>query len=295
VVTAFLSYYSGRRALPWWSVVAEAPGRLATWALSGIPGATAAPLGGGATSLGAAFLVGATLAAAPATGERSGSEKASAGIAAVAAGGGPARDRREPRGASAGPDLQRASGPAAGERNAQRRSPGSGRTDAERRLRRGRSGVVPVGEDVAVVRPRGDTVAGQEAPGGGRNAGGGGSGGGDRALKLPEAANTKPADTTKAGAGDDAERPSRGSVPPVVAEPDGGPAVEQPRAEAPTVKVEVPKVELPKVTVPNVELPRVETPPVELEVELPPVEVPKLLPKVQLPKVEVKVPPLRLP
>ena len=39
VVAAFLSYYSGRRALPWWSAVAEAPGRLAAWALSGIQGA----------------------------------------------------------------------------------------------------------------------------------------------------------------------------------------------------------------------------------------------------------------
>jgi putative nucleotidyltransferase with HDIG domain len=296
VVTAFLSYYSGRRALPWWSVVAEAPGRLATWALSGIQGATAAPLGSGATSLGAAFLVGATLAGPPATGEHSRSEKATAGVAPVAASGGPARDRPEARGASAGPGLEGASRPVGGERNGPLRSSGGGRRGGERRLRSGHSDVAPAGEEVTAVRPQRDTVSGEEAPGRGGNAGGGGSGGGDRALKLPDAASTKPADTTKADAGDDAERPTRVSLPRVVVGPDDdGPAVEQPRTEAPTVKVEVPKVELPKVTVPNVELPKVETPPLEVQVELPAVEVPKVLPKVQLPKVEVRVPPLRLP
>ncbi|MGH2821778.1 MAG: HD-GYP domain-containing protein, partial [Thermoleophilaceae bacterium] len=49
VVAAFLSYYSGRRVLPWWSAVAAAPSRLAGWLMSGIQGATAAPLGGAAS------------------------------------------------------------------------------------------------------------------------------------------------------------------------------------------------------------------------------------------------------
>src|ERR687896_527629 len=117
VVAAFLSYYSGRRARPWWSAVAEAPGRLAAWALSAIQGATAAPLGGGLTSLGAAFLVGATLAGSPATGEASRPLKASADTAPAAAGGGSAPDRSGPGNGSGGP---RGAVPAAGEGDAPR-------------------------------------------------------------------------------------------------------------------------------------------------------------------------------
>src|SRR5918999_1140355 len=82
VVAAFLSYYSGRRALPWWSAVAA--------------------LGGGLTSLGAAFLVGATLAGSPATGEASRPLKASADTAPAAAGGGSAPDRSGPGNGSGG-------------------------------------------------------------------------------------------------------------------------------------------------------------------------------------------------
>ena len=283
-VAAFLSYYSGRRALPWWSAVAAAPGRLATWALSGIQGATAAPLGSGAASLGAAFLVGATLAGSPATGEASRSVKASADVAPVAASGGSAPDRREPRGASggSGPGV---SEPTNAERNASRRSPRGGRVRGERPLRWRAAGLAPAGEEAAGVQSHGDTVSG------GR--------GGDRTLKVPDGTASKPADTTKSDAGhggDEADRPTRVSVPPVVeGADDHGPVAEQPRVDVPKVKVEVPKVELPKVTVPNVELPKVETPPVDVQVELPPVEVPKVLPKVQVPKVEVKVPGLRLP
>jgi putative nucleotidyltransferase with HDIG domain len=286
VVGAFLSYYSGRRALPWWSAVAEAPGRLATWALSGIQGATAAPLGGGATSLGAAFLVGATLAGAPATGEASRSVKASADVAPAAASGGSAPGRQGPRDASgaAGPGASETVGD---EGDAPRRESRGGRERGERLLRAGPEGGAPA-EEAAEVRSHAGT-----------DSGGGGSGAGDRALELPDVA-TKPADTKQADTyerdDDDADRPTRVSDPPKVDLPhDDGPDLEQPRAEVPKVKVEVPQAELPRVTVPGVEVPRVELPPVEVEVELPPVEVPKALPKVQLPKVEVKVPPLRLP
>jgi putative nucleotidyltransferase with HDIG domain len=297
VVGAFLSYYSGRRALPWWSAVAEAPGRLATWALSGIQGATAAPLGGGATSLGAAFLVGATLGGAPEPGDATRSMKASADVAPVAAGGGPSPDGGEPRGSSRGPGSPGAGGRGA---NPQRRSPNGGRAGGVRRL----SGA-PAGDEVSEARPRGGTTPGGEGrsdvgAGGGGDAGGGGSSGGDsgagnRALEVPDASAARPAGATKADSDDDAQRPTRVPVPEAGKPDGGGPAAEQPRAEAPTVRVEVPKVDLPKVTVPNVQLPKVETPPVEVRVELPPVEVPKVLPKVQLPKVEVKLPGLRLP
>jgi putative nucleotidyltransferase with HDIG domain len=84
VVAAFLSYYSGRRALPWWSAVAEAPSRLASWMLGGMPGATAAPLGGGVISLGAAFLVGALLAGSPAQGEAAATPRAASDVSPAA-------------------------------------------------------------------------------------------------------------------------------------------------------------------------------------------------------------------
>jgi putative nucleotidyltransferase with HDIG domain len=298
VVAAFLSYYSGRRALPWWSAVAEAPGRLATWALSGIQGATAAPLGGGVTSLGAAFLVGATLAGTPAAGEASRSMKASADVAPAAASGGSAPDRRESRGTSG------ASGPGASESarvegNAPQRPARGGRERGERRLRSGPAGGAPAGDEAAEVRSHGGADSGGGGSSNGGDTGSAGSGGGDRALKLPDAAAQKPTTTTQADADerdDDADRPSRVTDPPKVdVSDDDGPDPDRPRAEGPNVKVEVPKVELPKVTVPGVEVPKVELPPVEVQVELPPVEIPKVLPKVQLPKVEVKVPRLRLP
>src|ERR671914_1856244 len=144
VVAAFLSYYSGRRALPWWSAVAAAPGRLAAWALSAIQGATAAPLGGGATSLGAAFLVGATLAGPPATGEASRPLKASADGALAAAGGGSAPDRGGPGDGSGGP---RGAGPVADEGNAPRATRG-GRAGGGRALMRAPTSGAPSGDEV---------------------------------------------------------------------------------------------------------------------------------------------------
>jgi hypothetical protein len=273
VVTAFISYYSGRRALPLWSAVAEAPGRLATWALSGIQGATAAPLGGGATSLGAAFLVGATLAGSPAMGEAPRSVRASADVAPAAASGGPARDGRAPR------DVNVAAGPGASEAlgdegEAPRRQSNGDRGRGERLLKGGVTGEAPAGEQAAD-----ESQGGTETAAGG--SGGGETGGGDRGLELPDVA-TRPADTTKADTGDrddDADRPIRVTdTPKVDLSGDDVPKLDQPRVELPDVKVEVPKVELPKVSVPGVEVPRVELPPVEVQVELPPVEVPKVLP-----------------
>ncbi len=282
VVAAFLSYYSGSRALPWWSAVAAAPGRLATWALTGIQGATAAPFGGGATSLGAAFLVGATLAGSPATGEASRSEKASADVAPAAASGGSAPDRPGPRDGS-GASASGGSEPVGAGGNAPRGESRGGRGRGERLLRGALAGGGPAGDEAAAGRS-------QAGAGSGR----GGSAVGDRALRGVA---TTPTGSTLDNAGHGgADRPTRVSDSPRVDLPDDdGPGVLQPKVEVPDVKVEVPKVQLPKVTVPGVEVPKVEVPPVEVEVELPPVEVPKVLPKVELPKVEVKVPGVRLP
>lgn len=255
VVAAFLSYYSGRRALPWWSAVAAAPGRLAAWALSAIQGATAAPLGGGLTSLGAAFLVGATLAGSPATGEASRPLKASADTAPAAAGGGSAPDRSGPGNGSGGP---RGAVPVADEGNAPRAT-------------RGRR---------AVMR--------------GSGGGSGDAGGGDRALRLPDAAVQRPSTTTQADAPAERPARVIG-LPKIDGGHADTPDTGEPRVDVPMVKIEVPEVDLPKVNLPGVEVPKAELPPVEVEVELPPVEVPKVLPKVQLPPVEVKLPGLRLP
>jgi putative nucleotidyltransferase with HDIG domain len=282
VVAAFLSYYSGRRVLPWWSAVAEAPGRLAAWALSGLQGATAAPLGGGAASLGAAFLVGASLAGTPATGEAARSVNASADVAPAAAGGGSGPGSETPSGGGetgAGGDGSSDQGG-----DGSRRSQDGGRPEGERLLR---SAPAKAGE-----QPR--QSHGGTAPGGsGGGAPGGGEVAGERALELPRVATprlaTKPAD---ADGDDDSDRPARVDVPDVDVDDDG--SDDRPKLETPRIEVDTPnlKVEVPEV---KVDLPKVEVPPVEVEVELPPVEVPKVLPKVQLPKVEVKLPRLRLP
>jgi putative nucleotidyltransferase with HDIG domain len=254
VVVAFLSYYSGRRALPWWSAVAEAPGRLATWALSGIQGATAAPLGGGATSVGAAFLVGATLAGSPATGEASRSVKASADVAPVSA------------------------------------ASGTSRPDRGVALDAAPSGAAPAGEQSPERQADGGPVSGAGGSAG-SGSGGGHSDGGDRALELPTPS-TPRVSTTEADADDgddDGNRPGRLVALPKVGEPKDDGADDQDKA--PKAKVEVPEVEPPKVTLPKVELPKVETPPVEVQVDLPPVEVPKVqLPKVEVKVPRLRLP-----
>jgi putative nucleotidyltransferase with HDIG domain len=278
VVSAFLSYYSGRRALPLWSAVAEAPGRLASWVLTGLQGATVGPLGGGATSLGAAFLVGASLAGPSAGWEAAPAVRTSAGVAPAAAGGDVPTQGGVPAGESGESSPAE---PGSGERTGAGRDR-SGRPD---RKRRPRGGTAPAGRQLAYAPPQDGpgTVAG-EGPGDG-GSGVGASGDGTRALNLPGVATPRVSVTGEDDTDDD--RPGRVVNLPKVDVPkdDGDDAIE----------VEVPEVRLPKVTVPKVELPQVETPPVEAQVELPPVEVPKVLPKVQLPKVEVKLPRLRLP
>jgi putative nucleotidyltransferase with HDIG domain len=268
VVTAFLSYYSGRRALPWWSAVAAAPGRLAAWILSGIQGATAAPLGGGATSLGAAFLVGATLAGSPATGEAARSANPSADAAPLA------REASAPeRGAPLG------AGDQAGAADPGRTEPAQRESGTPRQPTRGRR---PGGERLLTSGP-----------------GGGDSGGGDRGLRLPEV--RFPTLSNTSGEDDDDDgRPSRVSALPKDDEQeDGVPKVTLPKVEVP--KVTLPKVEVPKVTLPRVELPKVELPKVDLpkvtvaKVEVPKVELPPVEVQVELPNVEVKLPQLRLP
>ena len=286
-VAAFLSYYSGRRALPLWSTVAAAPSRLAAWLLSGAQGAaTAAPLGGGAASLGAAFLVGATLAGSPAPGEAAApvSAKAAASVDGRRAAGERVTRRR---GEGDGPQAARA-----GQGERARRGDGTRRGSARGRGRgpgrRGGEGIKRLGGS----QPQGGAGGGTAGAGGGSGSGngagsgnGGGSGGdGDRGLRLPDTTLPKLQDTP--GAGGDQDPPS---------DTDRPPKVDLPKVEVP--KVEVPKVEVPKVEVPEVELPEVEVPEVELpqvEAELPEVEVPQP-PPVEPRRPRIRLLPIRLP
>jgi putative nucleotidyltransferase with HDIG domain len=245
VVAAFLSYYSGRRVIPWWSTVAAAPSRFASWVLSGVGGATVAPLGGGAASLAAAFLVGATLAGAPAAGEAA-----------------PAAQPAEGN-ASSGPDRAGRRPSRGGGRNPGGGDAGARRTQTGPISRRGRRGP---GERVRARRPGGGNHGssgggpGDGEVGGNLASGGNGSpGGGDRGLRLPDT--SVPNLPGTGGGGDGSPR-----LPEL-------PRVEVPKVELP--KVEVPKVEVPKVEVPTVEVPEVELPKAELpQVELPPLEAP---------------------
>jgi putative nucleotidyltransferase with HDIG domain len=93
-VSAFLSYYSGRRWLPWAALLAAAPSRLAAWAVSGIQGVGAAPLAGGVAALGASLaLGGGTLTSLPAERDQSAQSKQ---VALVSAGHAPTRRHRAP-------------------------------------------------------------------------------------------------------------------------------------------------------------------------------------------------------
>jgi putative nucleotidyltransferase with HDIG domain len=273
VVAAFLSYYSGRKVLPWWSAAAAAPSRLASWVLSGLQGATVAPLGGGAASLGAAFLVGASLAGAPEAGQaaRPGDGRA---VVASAAGAGP-----DAAGGEAGRPA-----PAGRRRSDGSARTGGGRTrdgDGERRSR-GRRGLErPGGGDSPGGGPKGSPGSGGGSPGGGQvggetssGGGGGSSGGGGGDGRLPRVETPGLPETPGGGGGD-------------------RPRLELPRVEVPEVKlpkVELRPGELPSVEVPSVELPRVEVP----GVELPRVEVPGL-PPIQPKLPPIKTPPIKLP
>jgi putative nucleotidyltransferase with HDIG domain len=265
-VAAFLGYYSGRRAIPLWSTVAAAPSRLAAWILSGVQGATAAPLGGGAASLGAAFLVGATLAGSPATGEAARPAKAEARKpAAVRAALGEREERRAARASerTAAPRAKRrGSGPR--ERGPRRRSTpgerrgGDGGGGSRRLVDQGQGGSASPGVEAPAGQVQGGSASGPN----------GDPGGGDRGVRLPEAPKLP---NPPAGGGG------------------GGGATDPPRTP------DKPGVELPAVEVPSIELPAVETP----QVELPGVEVgPVQVPKVQVPSIEVpsvKLPPVQLP
>jgi putative nucleotidyltransferase with HDIG domain len=74
-VAAFLSYYSGRRSVAWWSVLVTEPPRFAYWLLGWLQGAGTTPLAKGAAAAGVAALLGGSVAAPAAGGDRVGGER----------------------------------------------------------------------------------------------------------------------------------------------------------------------------------------------------------------------------
>jgi HD domain len=248
VVSAFLSYYSGRRVLPWWSALAEGPSRFAAWLMSGVQGATAAPLGGGATSLGAAFLVGASLAGPPAAGEA-----ARAADATVGGGSGAV--------AAAAPEPAVAPGSAGvaqGGQGGSSRRVGRVRSGTGRGRGRGGASIAPVAPAAPTAEPGG--MRAYAAPG---------AGGGDPALATPVA--TGPAQPDAKPDVVDVKRPRRlaeladETVPKLDVPALGVRDVDLPAVKLPAVKL--PAVEVPAIGVPQVDLRKLLAPADDSEAE----------------------------
>ena len=195
-VGAFLRYYTGRRGLPRWAALAEAPPRLAGWLAGAAQGVSVAPLGGGAAALGATFLVSGALLA-PITGQIAARADATVGDAAEIVSVRASEDARRDGGGS-----EAATGAAATLRGDADGGSG-GRAKAQRR-----AAATPGGSsdgDGAPVAPGGGAGGGS---GGGSSGGGGGScGGGDqrrqrrrRRAAVQAAAEAPARATSRAGA-----------------------------------------------------------------------------------------------
>ena len=162
-VGAFLRYYTGRRGLPRWAALAEAPPRLAGWLAGAAQGVSVAPLGGGAAALGATFLVSGALLA-PITGQIAARADATVGDAAEIVSVRASEDARRDgggseaaTGAAAATLRGDADGGSGGRAKAQRRAaatPGGARTAMAPRSRRA----------AATAEARAATVAAGAAP-----------------------------------------------------------------------------------------------------------------------------------
>jgi putative nucleotidyltransferase with HDIG domain len=241
-VTAFLSYYSGRSSVAWWSLLVAEPPRFLSWLLGWFQGAGATPLAKGVLAAGATALIGGTLASPPAPKAeiRSNSVTTAAAQGGAGSGGSVAAatpppslgsrdraDRRTPtpsrrRRRSADRPLERSGSRGPGSR--------SGSDDARSEVGGGGSGS---------AGPRdGGTDGGSSGGSGGGGSGGGGSGGGG------------------SGTGSDGEPlPSLDppELPPLPADVPI-PAIQPP--ELPRVPEALPKVAAPSVEPPSVRLPR---------------------------------------
>jgi putative nucleotidyltransferase with HDIG domain len=244
-VGAFLSYYSGRRSVAWWGLLATEPPRLVSWLFGWLQGEGAAPIAKGVVAAGAAALIGGTMASPPSpkAGIRS---SAAAAVTAthlpadrVSSGDTPALERtvrrtqadtphsRDRAVGGAPPSRRRSSLPVKREKGS--RSPG-------------------------VPSPSSSNDAGREAHSHGGDSGGGGSSGGSGGS---------------VGGGSGSADSGSGSN--TASSPEPRPIVDAP--EVPTLPVEVPIPEVEPPALPNIPggdaIPEVQLPPVETPIALP--------------------------
>ena len=239
-VGAFLRYYTGRRGLPRWAALAEAPPRLAGWLAGAAQGVSVAPLGGGAAALGATFLVSGALLA-PITGQIAARADATVGDAAEIVSVRASEDARRDRGGS-----EPGAGAAATLRGDADGGSG-GRAKAQRR-----AAATPGGSsdgDGAPVSPGGGDGGGSGDDGGSGGSGGGSGGGGG------SSGGGFGGGSGGGGGGSGGGNNAGGRLPDL-------PEVKVPELRVPPI--EVPPVNLPGATVPGVTVPEVKLPEVKL-------------------------------
>jgi HD-GYP domain-containing protein (c-di-GMP phosphodiesterase class II) len=181
-VGAFLSYYSGRRSIAWWSVLVSAPPRLVTWLLGWVQGAGATPIAKGIVAAGASAVIGSALTSPPAPEASIPSKGAAATVGQrpadrAGSGGSPAAGPTPRESETRRPRSSGSSGGRRSQRSTRRRSGSPGGSLKPSGSDRSRSG--PASDD---TRPEagsgGGDGSGSGDPGGGGSSGGG-SGGGD--------------------------------------------------------------------------------------------------------------------
>jgi len=243
-VAAFLSYYSGRSSVAWWSLLVAEPPRFISWLLGWFQGAGATPLAKGVFAAGATALIGGTLASPPAPKAEIRSNSVTPAVAKGGAGSGGSaaaatpppsprsRDRADHR--TPPPSRRRHRRPDRPHEPSGSRGPGSRSGSDDARSEVGAGG----GSGSAGPRD-GGTDGGSSSGSGGGGSGGGGSGGGG-----------------SGGGGSDGE-PLPSIDPPELPPPpaDGPiPAISPPKL--PSLPEALPEAEAPSVEPPSVRLPR---------------------------------------
>jgi putative nucleotidyltransferase with HDIG domain len=178
-VGAFLSYYSGRRSVAWWSVLVSEPPRLVTWLLGWVQGGGATPIAKGVVAAGASALIGAALTSPPAPDASIPSKGAAAAVAQrpadrAGSGGSPAAGPT-PRASEAGSARSDGSSGGRSQPSPRRRSGSAGGSSKRPGSNGSRPG--PASDD---TRPEAGSGGGGSGGGdsGSGDPGGGGSGGG---------------------------------------------------------------------------------------------------------------------
>jgi putative nucleotidyltransferase with HDIG domain len=263
-VSAFLSYYSGRRSLAWWSVLVSEPPRLVAWLLGWVQGAGAAPIAKGVVAAGASALIGAALTSPPAP---QASIPSKGGAATLA-------QRPDDR---AGYGGTRAADPTLRESEAgSAHSAGSsgGRSQPSRRRRSGSAGGSSKRSSPNGSRPTSasDDTGPETGSGGGSGSGGGGSDSGDSGSGGSGSGDS--GGRSGSGGGDSGSAGS-GTGPATGSDPVSLPTVGAPELPPLPAEVPLPETQTPQVpTIPDTDtLPQVEPPQVNVApAVLPPLE-----------------------